>query len=867
MDNEWHHLALAFNGVLATLYFDGQSCASRNLPINTPGDDFLVGRTHNGYSPYDGAIDDLRIYGRSLSVAEINALYSEPAPAKLAEPVHDADADTFNYGLGTQTFQPQYQFTAESKLLETAEAIEQMGSGVIKFFVGNNYPGQYNITLPPSATNLSSLAQNEASCRAVFDMPFQHYILWTYCFSSAGRVPGLWTDGFSAAEKQAEYAEMYDFARYLLTNYNNSGKSFYLGHWEGDWYLLPDSNTLTNPSPTAIQGMRDWLNTRQQAVDDAKRDTPHSGVDVFVYTEVNRVRDAMSGWQRVVNQVVPYVTNLDYVSYSSYDMEDLSPVEIIATLNYAESQMPTNKAREISGKRLFIGEYGWGGQLPDIQESRSRSYAQTLLGWGCPFVLWWEMYNNEAGMNWCLINSNGEKTANYYFHQRFLNAAKLWVAEFKQAIGRIPTAIEYQQWAVTQLNAPLEAPITLNVSTLSASSAGVDAAVVNGSLRQGVYGDHWGRVFVAWGTNDGGTSVGKWGRITEVGINSGFGPAAFSATLAALDPQQTYYYRFFANPFFDIYDTNTSGIAWSDASASFMLSSLQRPAFDFQQGLIAYYPFNISLKDESGHSLDGSPLGQCDFTTNRFGISKTALTLSTKVPGAVRVSSNLLPRGNAARTISVWVKPDFNNLSVIGPTEKSGVVFSFGASLGHQDELWLDVKLLNGTNFVTSVVVQSPVQFLHTSQPVDDGWHQLVVVFDGVFVTYYIDGVVRVFAQLPINNQTSELLIGRMNVGARQYAGAIDDLRIYNRALSPDEVGALYIEPERPEFESIGLFPGFVIRGIVGQSYTIQYATSVSPSIWITLTNVSLTVDHEMWIDTNADVRSQPRRFYRIIQP
>jgi len=478
------------------------------------------------------------------------------------EAVRDTDADVFNYGIGTQTFSPLYQFTGQTKLVETAKAIQGMGSTTLKFFLGKGFDKQYGVTLPSSITNLAALAQNEPSCRAVLDMPFQQYLLWTYCFTA----PGWWADGFSAAEKRAEYTEIYDLTRYLLTRYANSGKHFYLGHWEGDWYLLPGYDTSINPSPTAIQGMRDWLNTRQQAVDDARRDTPHRGVDVFAYAEVNRVRDAMDGKQRVINAVVPGVTNLDFVSYSSYDMQDLSPAKIIATLNYAESQIPTNKAGSIPGKRLFIGEYGWGAEPPDIQETRSRHYAQTLLGWGAPFVLWWEMFNNEPGRSFHLIDPKGGKTPNYHFHQRFLNAARLWVAGFKQTNRRVPTAKEYQFWAVTQLNHPLEPPVSLNVGNLSAARVGADAAVVTGTLRQGIYGDAWGRVFVAWGVRDGDTNPAQWEHVMDLGNNSRFGTNSFKARLRELDLNATYFYRFYA--------TNTAGIAWSMESSSFALSTL-----------------------------------------------------------------------------------------------------------------------------------------------------------------------------------------------------------------------------------------------------------------------------------------------------
>jgi hypothetical protein len=475
--------------------------------------------------------------------------------------VSDPDADRFNYGIGTQTFSPLYQFTDKTKLVETAEAMHGMGSTTIKFFLGKGFDKQYGVSLSPSTTNLVALAQNEPSCRTVLGMPFQQYLLWTYCFTS----PGWWADGFSAAEKQAEYRKVYDLARYLLTHYANSGKRFYLGHWEGDWYLLPGYNVSITPSSTAIQGMRDWLNTRQQAVDDAKRDTPHPNVDVFAYAEVNRVRDAMDGKQRVINAVVPFVTNLDFVSYSSYDMQDLSPAEITATLDYAESRIPTRKAGGIPGKRLFIGEYGWGAEPPDIQESRSRKYARTLLAWGCPFVLWWEMFNNEPDRSFHLVNPKGEKTPNYYFHQRFLNAARLWVAGFKQTNGRVPTAKEYQNWAVTQLNNPLPPPVSLNVRNQSAIRAGTNAVVLTGTLRQGIYGDPWGHVFVAWGAGDGNTDPAQWEHVVDLGINSRFDTNSFRARLNALEPNTTFHCRFYA--------TNASGMAWAETSSSVTLSS------------------------------------------------------------------------------------------------------------------------------------------------------------------------------------------------------------------------------------------------------------------------------------------------------
>ena len=91
--------------------------------------------------------------------------------------------------------------------------------------------------------------------------------MWAYPFANSDE---WWGSGYNASAGAKDYKEMYDVTRYFLTNYNNSGKTFYLGHWEGDGYLKVN-NWTTNPSPATIQGMIGWLNNRQKAVDDAKR--------------------------------------------------------------------------------------------------------------------------------------------------------------------------------------------------------------------------------------------------------------------------------------------------------------------------------------------------------------------------------------------------------------------------------------------------------------------------------------------------------------------------------------------------------------------------------------------------------------------
>jgi hypothetical protein len=492
---------------------------------------------------------------RCAALAVVLVCNSVPA-VTLSHP----EVDSFNVRVGTQTFAGLYSFTTNSLLVETAEAITNLGSDIIKFYLGPEFARQYRITLPVGVTNLVSLARDEPSCRRVLDMPFRHLLAWAYPLSS------WWPfDGYSAGESSREYREIYDLTAFLLTNYNNSGKTFYLGHWEGDWYLLPNYNTQTNPTSTAVRGMIDWLNNRQKAVDDAKRDYAHTKVDVLCYAEVNRARDAManpsSSNQRVINSVVPYVTNLDCLSWSAYDGMDLPATHFKGTLDYLQRMMPTNKAGVVPGERIWIGEYGWGALSSGEQEPRSRMFIQRSIAGGQRFVLFWQIYNNEPNRSFWLIDSNQVKVPSYYLHERFINLARLQVARFREDNARLPSTREFGDLLSPLLARPLPAPRGVTVSNVSAAIQDTSIVLLTGQVTQDVYGDEGASVFVCWGRDDGGTNRNAWEHMRHVGINTRFNPSALSCVVSNLAPATNYFFRFGA--------TNATGEAWSPSSAAF----------------------------------------------------------------------------------------------------------------------------------------------------------------------------------------------------------------------------------------------------------------------------------------------------------
>ena len=82
----------------------------------------------------------------------------------------------------------------------------------------------------------------------------------------------------------------------------------------------------------------------------------------------------------------------------------------------------------------------------------------------------------------------------------------------------------------------------------------------------------------------------------------------------------------------------------------------------------------------------------------------------------------------------------------------------------------------------------------------DGEWHYVVGVRDGSNLHMYVDGVLENTGSISDSDYSnnSPITIGAYNSGDYYFSGSIDDVRIYNRALSEGEVKALY-DLEKPK--------------------------------------------------------------------
>ena len=196
--------------------------------------------------------------------------------------------------------------------------------------------------------------------------------------------------------------------------------------------------------------------------------------------------------------------------------------------------------------------------------------------------------------------------------------------------------------------------------------------------------------------------------------------------------------------------------------------------FDEGHGKVAY--------DSSGSGLQGSLNGDPRWTEGKLG---RALLLdgATFASGA---KMNGLPLGNGARTIAVWVKPDVNLVDDSG-------IFHYGTAGTVPPAASFILALNRRGHAALAYAISGGVE---SSSSIADGeWHHVVGTWDGEAARIFIDGGLDAAgkpAVKPATGDSSGWTIGRYLHDGTPFRGAIDDVRVFRKALNPWEVQAMY---------------------------------------------------------------------------
>lgn len=195
-----------------------------------------------------------------------------------------------------------------------------------------------------------------------------------------------------------------------------------------------------------------------------------------------------------------------------------------------------------------------------------------------------------------------------------------------------------------------------------------------------------------------------------------------------------------------------------------------------------YFPLDGNGKDWSGGGHDLTIVGG-SFTDDRNGNANRAMLFDTNTYASAL--GDALPIGNAARTLTFWMRPDNGNgqwgIVYWGKDDCTGLMFGLGRQ--------------NGTNTFWGGC--NDVQSTATAQ---GQWSFVAVVFTPPNqIRMWTNGASQDYTIGNPDTHASHLWLGGETTNdanfRNAFTGALDDVRVFGRALTDAEIQAVYTLP------------------------------------------------------------------------
>ncbi len=206
-------------------------------------------------------------------------------------------------------------------------------------------------------------------------------------------------------------------------------------------------------------------------------------------------------------------------------------------------------------------------------------------------------------------------------------------------------------------------------------------------------------------------------------------------------------------------------------------------------GLVAYYPFNGNANDESGNGNDGTVVG-ATLTTDRFGNPDSAYSFDGG-DDYIRVPDDNSLDLSDGLTIIAWIKSD--------DTSGGRVIISkWNDTTGDHSYIFKDWDSSDRLSIELRDNNEGVFASLRSATPITTSeWILVATTFDSNTVKLYLDCAEDASSTATgiIKNSATDLLVGAVFTSGgiyQHFDGVIDDVRIYNRALTTEEILALY---------------------------------------------------------------------------
>ena len=211
----------------------------------------------------------------------------------------------------------------------------------------------------------------------------------------------------------------------------------------------------------------------------------------------------------------------------------------------------------------------------------------------------------------------------------------------------------------------------------------------------------------------------------------------------------------------------------------------------FTDGLVAYFPCDGSVDDQSSYNFASSVYG-ITLTNDRFGNAQSACSFG----GSAYISLDIhsIPNNNSF-TAMVWVQSNTGIISGKRPIFDRWPDWRLVGEDGIDEQGWL-----SGPGIEFGYVDGGVRRGIGLNQPeatdLLDNWTQFVAVYDenNNHTVWYINGEVigtNIFNTR--NPSSNNVFIGRKHPPTNTYfIGSMDDILVFNRSLSMNEVQEFY---------------------------------------------------------------------------
>jgi hypothetical protein len=200
----------------------------------------------------------------------------------------------------------------------------------------------------------------------------------------------------------------------------------------------------------------------------------------------------------------------------------------------------------------------------------------------------------------------------------------------------------------------------------------------------------------------------------------------------------------------------------------------QVPYYVPTNGLVGWWPFNGNANDESGNGNNGAVNGPT-LTTDRNGVANKAYNFD-----GVNDYISTLRNYQSSFTASIWFKTNVN-------PEFNPLIDAFNSN-------W-EVQLINSAPSYVSFITSSNLQIFSSPQIIsDNNWNNIIFTLSSNSLKIFLNGnLIGQFSVNPLPNNSGDYNFGASLSGSAQYFnGKLDDIGIWNRALTDIEIATLF---------------------------------------------------------------------------